>query len=204
MIRYAQLMQRQDDGGTGHLLALEMLLEAEKEAKELMREIDAAFSDHEASGVELKTQTTASRDPSPGQHAEDLDQSSLEGDSAGKNTDKGKGKIPERNRDNSITEVPELDGADPAGEEHDVKRRAIHSRLRECQVTFHRIMFLLGNVYHVLGERCASEETAAYEAAEDIRRGLLKREWFRRGPILIFDLAIGQIRRRVPNGLWRS
>ena len=47
---------------------------------------------------------------------------------------------------------------------------------RESRVTLHRVKFLQGDVYHVLGGSNAAAEDAAYAAAEDIRRGLLKSE----------------------------
>jgi len=58
----------------------------------------------------------------------------------------------------------------PAGEDHLNKKRALQQRLRECYLTLHRIKFLQGDVYHVLGETRAADEDAAYAAAEDVRR----------------------------------
>ena len=38
----------------------------------------------------------------------------------------------------------------------------------------HKVQFLKGDVYHVLGERYANDETVAYGCAEELRRVLLK------------------------------
>ena len=62
----------------------------------------------------------------------------------------------------------------PAGKQHKAQRGALKSRLREARLTLHRIKFLLGDVYHVLGGVHSTSEDAAYEVAEQIRRDLLK------------------------------
>lgn len=62
----------------------------------------------------------------------------------------------------------------PAGEEHSIKRRALQQRLRECLMVMHRVKFLQGDVYHVLGASQSDKEDAAYAAAETLRKNLLK------------------------------
>ncbi len=60
----------------------------------------------------------------------------------------------------------------PAGDEHRTRVRALHSRIRELQVVQHRIAFLLGDVYHVLGRSDAEDE--AYAKADALRKELLR------------------------------
>ena len=170
MIRRAQLIQRRDVDEMRYQFALQTLLDAEKSTLEWMRELETALNDHEGSGKEPE-----SRAGVVGQ-TDHPDPASLENDPAKNGSGKGKGKDPERNRENSVTVGSESNDTEPAGEEHESKKRAIQSRLRECRVTYHRIKFLLGDVYHVLGESRADEETTAYEVAEEIRRILLKRQ----------------------------
>ena len=59
-----------------------------------------------------------------------------------------------------------------AGQEHRIKHRALQQRLRECQITMHRVRFLQGDVHHSLGR--TEEENASYAAAEELRRILLQ------------------------------
>lgn len=54
------------------------------------------------------------------------------------------------------------------------RRRAFQHRLREVRIVQHRINFLQGDVYHVLGGQQAALENEAYGAADQIRRDLLK------------------------------
>jgi E3 ubiquitin-protein ligase SHPRH len=60
----------------------------------------------------------------------------------------------------------------PAGDEHRTKRSAIKQRLRECRLLLHKVNFLQGDVFHVLGK--SEEEDAAYQAADELRHQLLK------------------------------
>ena len=62
----------------------------------------------------------------------------------------------------------------PAGEEHLHKARALQQRLRDCYLTQHRVKFLLGDMYHWMGESKSGEEQVSYKAADDIRSKLLK------------------------------
>lgn len=92
---------------------------------------------------------------------------------------KGKGKAKERDISPS-SDVEDAEDYDlpktPAGQEHGIKRRALQQRLRESNVTLHRVKFLQGDVYHVLGGSHSAAEDAAYAAAEEIRRNLLRSE----------------------------
>jgi E3 ubiquitin-protein ligase SHPRH len=92
--------------------------------------------------------------------------------------DKGKGKNREQSPPPSSSTNLDSDDHDlprtPAVEEHGIKRRALQHRLRESFVTLHRVKFLEGDVYHVLGASHGPDEDAAYASAEEIRRNLLK------------------------------
>lgn len=95
-------------------------------------------------------------------------------------TGKGKGKAraaspfsdDESDDESEDSDLPKT----PAGEEHKNKKRALQQRLRECYLAQHRVKFLQGDVYHVIGESKAVEEDAAYSAAETLRRQLLRCE----------------------------
>lgn len=136
---------------------------AEKEANKLIDEVRAIIGEHEEKGDVLKKEAAALRELRNPEIVEETN-------------DKGKGKAPERedtpssDADSEDHDLPKT----PAGQEHGIKRRALQQRLRECNVTLHRVKFLQGDVYHVLG---APQEDEAYAAAEEIRRGLLKSKW---------------------------
>lgn len=186
MVRRAQLIQHQDVDERRYQFALQTLHDAEKATLEWMRELETALNDHEANGKEPEIKAGAI-----GQ-TDHLDPASPENDPAKNSSDKGKGKDLERNREGSVMDSNDTD---PAREEHEVKKRTIQSRLRECRLTYHRIKFLLGDVYHVLGESHANEEKTAYEVAEEIRRILLKRQWIQRCAIRTCSLWSNRSRR---------
>lgn len=90
--------------------------------------------------------------------------------------DKGKGKERERSL-SPLSELDSDDGSRPettASKEHRAKRNAMKIRLRECRLILHRIKFLQGDAYHMLGDSQAAAEDTAYGAAETIRQSLLK------------------------------
>jgi E3 ubiquitin-protein ligase SHPRH len=134
----------------------------------VIEEIKMCIVDHDAKGEVLKKEAAALRETrmqhlGGGQEEEPA-------------SSKGKGK--ERR---SLTPAPTGDEDEdddlprtPAGEEHAIKRRSFRQRLRECRVTLHRVKFLQGDVYHILGASHSPAEDAAYEAAEKIRSDLLK------------------------------
>jgi E3 ubiquitin-protein ligase SHPRH len=62
-----------------------------------------------------------------------------------------------------------------AGEELRTRHRALQSRLRECQVTLHKIIFLTGDTFNILGN--AEKEREAYEEADVLRKRLLQGMW---------------------------
>jgi E3 ubiquitin-protein ligase SHPRH len=148
---------------------------AEKDATRLIDDIKAAMADHEAKGTKLKEETAALREAR--EEAMDLEQQSQEPIEP-EDLQKGKGKA--REGTPSPPSSVGLDSEDldlprtAAGEEHAIKRRALQHRLRECYVTLHRVKFLQGDIYHVLGETHGMEEDEAYASAEQMRRNLLK------------------------------
>ena len=150
----AQLQYRDEGDGNRVSHALQTLLQAEKEALALTEEIKAALDKH-------KTPHSSSSQVSP-------DPSS---------TDKGKGKQRAESEDPHHDMISDSDEAlEPSGilEERRRKRGALQSRFRECRLALHRVKFFQGDMYHCLGEKSAAEEDAAYEAAGEIRRELLR------------------------------
>jgi E3 ubiquitin-protein ligase SHPRH len=162
-IQRAQLQQHNEDDRIRYQHSLETLLLAEKEANKLIEETKTAIAEHEAKGDALKKEAATLREL---RNSEPTEQSN----------DKGKGKAPERETTPSSDMAAEDDDLPktPAGQEHGIKRRALQQRLRECHVTLHRVKFLQGDVYHVLGGQHSTAEDEAYAAAEEIRRDLLK------------------------------
>ncbi|KAF7317918.1 SNF2 family helicase [Mycena kentingensis (nom. inval.)] len=155
LVRIAQLQQRDVDHNR-YQNSLETLLVAEKDAMQMIEEIESAIAAHQANAP-----------PGADPVTED------------NNSDTGKGKGKERERSSSPLSDVESDDEE-GGDESDLglkeyrsRRRALKSRLREAQLVMHRVKFLQGDVYHTLGEAHAAAETTAYEAAESIRRVLL-------------------------------
>jgi hypothetical protein len=62
----------------------------------------------------------------------------------------------------------------PAGDEHLHKSRALQQRLRDCYLTLHKVKFIQGDMYHWMGGSKSVEEELAYNAADGIRKKLLK------------------------------
>lgn len=171
LIRVAQLKQHDNADHTRYQRASETLLDAEKEANALVKEMEAVIAEHRAKGEVLKAAAAELRD---GRGLDGPARSNREEESP-----KGKGKQREVSLSLSSDDGSD-DGEDAnlprtsAGKEHKDKRSALQQRLRESRVVLHRVKFLQGDVYHVLGAAYADQENAAYEAAESIRRALLK------------------------------
>ena len=151
----AQLQYR-DEGDRNRVQhALHTLLQAEKEALALTEEIKAALDRHKMP----RGSSSKKISPEPS------------------STDKGKGKqraVSEDPHDDMALDSDEGSGHSAVSEEHRRKRGALRSRFRECRLTLHRVKFFQGDMYHCLGEKSAADEDAAYEAAGEIRRELLK------------------------------
>lgn len=155
--------------------ALETLDLADKDSQKHLEEIQTTLAKHDAKGKEMKAEAARLRQA----------RARLSSPEVITVTQKGKGKERERfsddeneDEDEEIDRDGEVDPEErdlpktPAGEEHRIKRRAIKQRLREGQLVLHRVKFLQGDVYHVLGK--SADEDAAYQVAETLRHGLLK------------------------------
>jgi E3 ubiquitin-protein ligase SHPRH len=143
---------------------LETLLLAEKETTQLIEEVESMIATHEANNRSLHQAQETDPEPRPNMSP----------------IDKGKGK--ERDRSSSPLSDFESDeneddddvSRSPAAKEHRFKRLALKQRLRECRLVMHRVKFLQGDIYHMLGEAQSAAENAAYGEAETIRRNLLQ------------------------------
>ena len=160
----AQLEQRDEANPRRYLLALDVLNQAETDATQLINDVRAEITELHAIKLALKGQTAtaeaSSSNPPPGVRP-------------GKEraTD-GADELTVSSDDGEDDDIPRT----AAGEEYKNKRLALQQRLRECQIAMHKVQFIKGDVYHVLGETYAEQENAAYAAAEDLRRVLLKGE----------------------------
>ena len=160
MATSAQLRQHQEGNEFRYRVALDILLAAEREANQLIDDINSALAAHSEKGKALKAEAAKLR---------------AERSEALASTDKGKG------RAWSVSVLSEDDSDDEqglprnlAGEEHSSKTLALQLRLREARMSLHKVHFLKGDVYHVLGEAQADNERDAYARAEELRRLLLK------------------------------
>lgn len=164
LARLAQLQQHVANDFIRYQLALQTLKDAEKQANELINEIKTAMDEHLAAGEVLKKEARRL--------------SAKARVTSTSTVDKGKGK------ERAVSEVPstsededsEVEGLprNPAGEDHATRSGALQHRLREIRLLLHKVKFLQGDVYHILGEAYSSAEAEAYDAAEAIRRDLLK------------------------------
>lgn len=69
---------------------------------------------------------------------------------------------------------PELLPTNVEGGDHRHTRQALFARLRKCHVVLHRIEFLLGDLFHQLGN--TDKERLSYDNAERLRTMLLQSE----------------------------
>lgn len=165
LVKKAQIQQYDQNNRHRYQDALDTLLSVEKEAKSIIAEIDLAIVEQEAKGKLLKDE------------AKSLKIQGSESQGAFHSNGKGRAVSPTTSDDDSEDGIDEDDigiPKTPAGDEYKNKRRALQARLRENHVVLHRVKFLLGDVYHVLGISHSVQEDAAYGDAENIRRGLLK------------------------------
>jgi E3 ubiquitin-protein ligase SHPRH len=137
------------------------LLTAERDVNEFIEEHQAAIrQQHEKWALSKQRESsTEAQDQHPAQDEIDAD--------SGLNS---KGKERDLSPSSSDHNIPKT----TADEEYAVKRRALHQRLREVRLVLHRVKFLQGDVYHVLGGQYSAEEALAYSVADEIRRDLLK------------------------------
>ena len=134
LVQYAGLQQRDEADRARYQHALETLLLAEQEIKQVIEDVKAAVVEHDKKGDALKQDTSALRNPRQKTPVPSPDE-----DSAGKG--KGKAQDDVERSDVDATEDKDLPRT-PAGEEHASKRRALQMRLREYKVTLHKVKFL--------------------------------------------------------------
>ncbi len=137
------------------------------EVQELCNDTNAVIAEHDAKGEALKEEAARRRQAMNS----DDDQPSTS-----VSPDKGKGK----QRAVSVAATEDSSSTDdglpntPAGEEHRRKKQSLTSRLREYLLLTHQTNFLLGDVYHVLGQKYSAAEDSSYAEADNIRKRILK------------------------------
>lgn len=175
LVRHSQLQQQDEANINRYQSALETLDLAEKDTQKHLEEIQTTLAKHDAKGKEMKAEAArlrqarvraSSLDVTAAQKGKGKEREGFSGDEGEDEDD-----LSEHNDGEDDPEEKDLPKTS-AGEEHRTKRRAIKQRLREGQLVLHRVKFLQGDVYHVLGK--SREEDATYQAAETLRRELLK------------------------------
>ncbi|KAF9007147.1 SNF2 family N-terminal domain-containing protein [Cyathus striatus] len=165
LVRYARLQQQDEGNHNRYRHGLDTLLRTEKEVNNQIVEIEQYIAEHDEKGKILKQQAAIAR----AEHDMETDPASPNHKGKGKEVD-GASDIDDEDDDDDDGDFPHT----PAGEEHRTKRRALKQRLREAKLILHQVMFLLGDVNHVLGETHAESEDLAYDKAEAVRKDLLK------------------------------
>ncbi|KAF9459395.1 SNF2 family N-terminal domain-containing protein [Collybia nuda] len=155
IITAAQLQQRDERDINRYKNALATLIQAEKEATALTEDVKNALAEHSVKGALLKKEASTAIP----------EDERLPGKGKERQRD-----VSEVTQDSSDNDLPHS----PAGDEHGKKRGALQNRLRECRLILHRVKFLQGDLHHILGASHSVAEDAAYAAAEEIRRSLLK------------------------------
>jgi E3 ubiquitin-protein ligase SHPRH len=159
VVKNARLLQHDEKDKNRHQHARDKLQEAETDVRKLIKELEDVLADHDLKGKALKAEL---------------------GHRQAKSDTKGKGRMLTDANDSEYDDDDDDEGDEeelgvpktPAGDEYRVKRRAIKQRLREGFLLLHKVKFLQGDVYHVLGK--SPEEDAAYQVAEELRHRLLK------------------------------
>ena len=160
MVKCAQLLQHDESDKNRYQRARDKLQEAETEVHMHIKELEDVLANHDLKGKALKAEAA--------HHQQE--KSDLSG--------KGKGRTISEADESDDDDDDEGDGEESGlpktsvGDEHRTKRRAIKRRLREGFLLLHKVKFLQGDVYHVLGK--SEEEDAAYQIADELRRKLLK------------------------------
>lgn len=175
MVNAAQLMQHGLGIDQRPQKCLEILLQAEREADEVVADILSTITDHDAEGVKLKAEMASLRaERGKRQAPRDNKVCDLEGTEGSRrdgSLDHHLSAFDDEN-DNESDDggLPKT----PAGDEHLHKSRALQQRLRDSYLTLHKVKFIQGDMYHWMGESKAVEEDLAYNAADGIRKKLLK------------------------------
>lgn len=152
---------------------MDYLILAEQETNHIIDDIKTAIAEHHVKGEALKSEARALR--------ESRQQNLPNPSEIDKSKGKGRAMSPLSDEDEDIDDLEDRDlPKNPAGEEHSIKRRALQQRQRECLMVLHRVKFLQGDIYHVLGASQSDKEDASYTAAETLRKDLLKSTLFQR------------------------
>ncbi|KAI5993262.1 SNF2 family N-terminal domain-containing protein [Pisolithus albus] len=171
LVRVAQLQQHCEKDLDRYQRALDHLLTAEKETNELIAEVKAVIAQHHQKGEALKKAAQVLRESRKQNLA---DQSQPPASHKGKDKEVVRESSP-LSDDGDEEEVEDRGLPNtPAGEDHRAKRHGLQQRLRECYMVLHRVKFLQGDVYHVLGPSYSEKENACYSVAETMRKDLLK------------------------------
>ena len=161
-------MQQEDGNRNRYRQALDLLLEAEKDADKLIADLKEAIAQHVKDGEALKAEMAQLR------ASRRKDSAQEQSDKSADDNRKGKGRARSDTPDMDLEEDEEGIPRNPAGDAHRAKTTSLSNRLRESRIVLHKIKFLQGDVYHVLGKSYEDAENEAYAAAEDLRRQLLK------------------------------
>ncbi len=166
IVKQSRLLQKLTTSEPQHVDVLKLLIIAQKQAESLCQEIRIEIAEHDRTGQLLK------------QEAANRRKARNEGESlTADQNDNGKGKGKAKDDFDDFMSDDETDDGlpkTPAGQEHAHKKHALLNRLRETLIVVHQVHFLLGDVYHLLGESYSTSEDAEYAVAENIRKELLK------------------------------
>ncbi|KAF8512949.1 SNF2 family N-terminal domain-containing protein [Hysterangium stoloniferum] len=164
LVRRAQLSQKVEEDFNRYDTAHDLLVRAQTETENLLADIRRAITEHEAYGKILKEETAALR----------RQRGIEDGEGTPLANDKGKGRARSVDPFSDIDSDDEEDGLPRTrlGSEYRTRKRNLQARLREAYVLQHKVMFFLGDVFHVLEQ--ARSEDKAYGEAENIRKSLLK------------------------------
>ncbi|KAI0641041.1 SNF2 family N-terminal domain-containing protein [Trametes meyenii] len=166
MASLAQLLQQDETNRNRYREALDVLLNAEKDAEKLVADLSDVLAEHAKEGEKLKEETARLREARG--HARGPHNNS---DDTGKGKGRARSNTPEyENLDADDEGLPR----NTVGEAHRGKSTALLGRMREARIALHKVKFLQGDVYHVLGEQYGNQENEAYASAEELRRALLK------------------------------
>ncbi|KAI6163980.1 SNF2 family N-terminal domain-containing protein [Pisolithus thermaeus] len=172
LVRLAQLQQHCEKDLDRYQRALDHLLVAEKEANELIAEVKAVIAQHNRKGEALKKAAQVLRESRKQNLA---DHSQPPASHKGKEKEVIRELSPLSDDDEDGDEVEDRGLPNTlVGEEHRAKRHGLQQRLRECYMALHRVKFLQGDVYHVLGPFYSEKENTCYSIAETMRKDLLK------------------------------
>jgi E3 ubiquitin-protein ligase SHPRH len=178
LVKKAQLTQLVE-GNTGRFVqALEFLTIAEKEVMTLLEEVRAAIAAHEAHGEIIKKETAAARLEQKGI----VDDRMQGGNFPSASTTKTREQMSEGDQiaEDPVDRDEDYDIPDgQVGDAFKAKRSALSNRLRETQILMHQVKFWQGNITHNQNPDIISEvEKATYDAAETLRKDILKGMWY--------------------------